>query len=154
MLGGDFRPAAAKLELAERGMIEGIVGQAIRIGDGADLLEPALGTFTLRDGDGSVERHHRGRAKGQQPVVEFNDHSPICLAGARRGGVYPGNGRLEVIFGELGTGGRKLEQTFSLCHEPRVPAGAILIQQRAQLARGVHASGQARRWSDMSAESA
>ena len=42
MPGRDFRPAAAKLKFAERGMIEGIAGQAIRIGDGADLFEPAL----------------------------------------------------------------------------------------------------------------
>ena len=63
VLGRDFGPAAAKLKLAERGVIEGIGGQAIRVGDGADLLEPALGTFTLRDGDGAVERHHRRGAK-------------------------------------------------------------------------------------------
>ena len=69
MLSRDFRPAAAKLKLAERGMVEGIAGEAIRIGDALNLLEAALGTFTLRDGDGSIERHYRRWANGQQSVV-------------------------------------------------------------------------------------
>ena len=48
-----------KFELAERGGVERIVGEAIAVGDGADLFEPALWTVALRDRDGAVERDNR-----------------------------------------------------------------------------------------------
>src|SRR5579862_6275159 len=79
MLAGELGPAGARFKFAERGMVKGIAGETLRIGDGANLFEPALGTFMLRDGDGAVERHDRRRANGRQSVVKRNDHSPIRI---------------------------------------------------------------------------
>ena len=107
---GGVGAAGAKLKFAERGVVEGIAGEAIGIRDGANLFEAALGAIALSDGDGAVERYDRRRTNGHQLVVERNDHLPIGVFGARRGGVNPGDGGLQVILGEFGAGGREIEQ--------------------------------------------
>src|SRR5579872_5991181 len=75
----DLAPAGAKLELAQRRKVEGIGGEALAVGDRADLLEAALGTLMLSDSNGPVERDDRGRANRHQRVVEGHDDSPIGL---------------------------------------------------------------------------
>ena len=70
VLAGDFVSRAVKFELAERGMVERVGGEAIVVGDGANLFEPAFGAFVLRDGDGAVQRNDRGRTYPHQRVVK------------------------------------------------------------------------------------
>ena len=52
---------------------------------------------------------------------------------------------LHVIFGQLGTRCREIEVPLPFGHEPRIPAGSILIEERAQVARRVDARWEARR---------
>ena len=70
VLAGDFISPAVKFELAQRGMEERVGGEAIAVGDGANLFEPAFGAFVLRDGDGAVQRNDRGRTYRHQRVVK------------------------------------------------------------------------------------
>ena len=46
---------SAKLKLGERGVVERILGEAVRVGDRANLFEAALRTLALPDGDGPIE---------------------------------------------------------------------------------------------------
>ena len=82
VLARDVIAAAAEFEFAERRMVERVGGEAIAVDDGANLFEPALGTFVLRDGDGAVQRNDRGRAYRHQRVVKGNDLSPVSILGA------------------------------------------------------------------------
>ncbi len=42
MLARDLVPPDLKLKLAKRSVVEGVFGEAIRVGDRTDLFEPAL----------------------------------------------------------------------------------------------------------------
>jgi hypothetical protein len=63
-------PSTAKLELAKCRGVERICGEAITVGDRADLFEPALGTLGLCDRNGAVECNDWGRTYSHQPIVE------------------------------------------------------------------------------------
>jgi len=73
-----------QLQLAERRVVKRIRRQAVLVGDDADLVQPALGTLALRDGDGAVERDHRRGAQAHERVVERNDLGPVGLLQAAR----------------------------------------------------------------------
>jgi hypothetical protein len=49
VLARDYVPPAAKFKLAERSGAERIAGEAITVGNGVNLFEPALGACELRD---------------------------------------------------------------------------------------------------------
>ena len=70
VLAGDFISPAVKFEFAQRGVEERVGGEAIAVGDGANLFEPTLGPFVLRDGDGAVQGNDRRRAYRHQRVVK------------------------------------------------------------------------------------
>ena len=80
-----------------------------------------------------------------QLVVERNDHSPVRVLRAMRGGVNRCDRGLDVILGQLGTGGREIEQSLSFGDEMCIPSRTILIEERAQVARRVNARRQTRR---------
>ena len=63
-------PPTPKLKLAERGVVERIAREAIRVSDSMYLFEPAFRTFVLRDGDGPVQCYDWRRTNGQQLVIE------------------------------------------------------------------------------------
>jgi len=63
-------PPAAQLKLAKRRRVEGIRGEAIAVGNGADLFEPTLGPLILRDRDGTVQRDNRRGTYRHQRVVQ------------------------------------------------------------------------------------
>src|SRR6266700_1165048 len=54
MLARSLTPAAAQLQLTERGEVERIGGEAIAVGNRTDLLEPPPGALVLRTGDGRM----------------------------------------------------------------------------------------------------
>jgi len=82
VLARDFISPAVKFELAERSVEERVGGEAIAVGDGANLFEPAFGAFVLRDGDGAVQPNDRGRTYRHQRVVKvkrsFPSQCPQC----------------------------------------------------------------------------
>ena len=49
-----------------------------------------------------------------------------------------------MIFGELGAGGREIEQLLPFPNEMRIPLRTILIAERAQFAGGIEPRGQTR----------
>ncbi len=49
--------SGTQLKLAKRRVVERVPTEAIGVGDGANLFEPALWTFALCDGDGAVESY-------------------------------------------------------------------------------------------------
>src|SRR5262249_53887985 len=106
----DLVPSAAKLKLAERRRVKWIRSKAVVILDRVDLFEPPFRTLLLRDCDGAVERDDRRRMYRHQRIVQRDDGFPVGL-------VSPGSGRVDrcdrgfdVIFGELGTAGGKLQE--------------------------------------------
>jgi hypothetical protein len=64
VLARDFISPVVKFELAERGVVERVGGEAVAVENRPNLFEPALGTGLLRDGDGPVQRNDRGRTYG------------------------------------------------------------------------------------------
>ena len=58
MISCAFMPPTAQLELAERGMEEGVMSEAVRISDRMNFLKSTLRTVPLRDSDGTIECHH------------------------------------------------------------------------------------------------
>src|SRR5262245_62453204 len=118
MLAGAWLAVAAMLELTERRVIERIVFKALDAGDGANLVEPAFGPFTLRDGNGSIERHNWGGPKGHQRIVQPDNLPPIRVFGARRVRMNGGDCGLDVIFGDLRPGRGLIQQAQSFLHEP------------------------------------
>src|SRR5215467_2834250 len=79
VLASGLAAPASKLELAKRCEVERIGGEPADVTNRADLFEPAVGTFVLRDRDGAVERDNRGRMDRHQRVVECNDAFPIRI---------------------------------------------------------------------------
>jgi hypothetical protein len=69
MLARDFVPPTAQLKLAKGRRVKWIASQAIAILDRADRFEPMLRTIALRDRNGAVECHDRGRAYRHQRIV-------------------------------------------------------------------------------------
>jgi hypothetical protein len=55
-------PLGTKLELAERGPIEGLRFETITVRDGFNLLDAPIRTVALSDGDSPVEGDYRRRA--------------------------------------------------------------------------------------------
>ena len=62
--------SATKLELAQRGGIERIGGEAIAVLDRVDFRKPAFGAVALRNRDGAIERDNRGGPDRHQRVVQ------------------------------------------------------------------------------------
>src|SRR5215813_14656256 len=56
--------SSLKLKLAERGEVEGISGEALRIGDRTNRFQPALSARALANSDSPVERNNWRRTKG------------------------------------------------------------------------------------------
>jgi len=50
---------ALKLKLAERGEVEGVPGEAFRVGDRSYRFQPVLWARALANVDGPVERYNR-----------------------------------------------------------------------------------------------
>ena len=118
VLARDFISPVVKFELAERGVEERVGGEAIAVGDGAHLFEPAFRAFVLRDGDGAVQRNDRGRTYRHQRVVKGNDFSPVSVLGAMGHRVNRCDCGLHVIFGQLGTRCRKIKEPLPLGYKP------------------------------------
>ena len=55
------------------------------------------GALDRADGDGAVERHHRGGGDLEQLVVEGDDLRSVGLLDCSRVGVHGVDGRLELI---------------------------------------------------------
>ena len=87
----------------------------------------------LGNGDSSVERDHRRGPDCQQCVIERDDQFPIRFFGAGRVGVNRGNRGLNVIFGQLRSGSREIEQALSFCGQFPVPPRAVLFEERVQV---------------------
>src|SRR5262245_44892061 len=145
VLARDLGSSAVKFELAERRMIERIGGKAIAVGDSMNLFEAAFGAFMLGDSDCPVECNDRGRAYRYQGVVKRNDFSPVSLLRATGHRVNRRDRGLHVIFGQLGTRCREIEEPLPFSHELWIPTGSILIEERAQVARQVDSGRQSRR---------
>src|SRR6516162_4736121 len=58
MISCGFVPPTAQFKLAERGMEEGVMDQAVRIRDRMNFLKSTLRTVPLGDSDGTIECHH------------------------------------------------------------------------------------------------
>lgn len=52
----DFRLAVAKRKFSKRSVIEGVMSKAIEVLNGMNLLQPAIRTVTLSDGNGPIKR--------------------------------------------------------------------------------------------------
>src|SRR5262249_39551381 len=91
-------------------MVERIGGEAIAVGDSTNLFEPAFGAFLLGDSDGPVKCNDRGRAYRYQAIVKGNDFSPVSLLGPMGHCVNRSNGGLQMVFGQLGTRCREIEE--------------------------------------------
>src|SRR5260370_15368434 len=115
-------PAASKLKLAKGGEVERIRGEAIAVGNRADLFEPTLGTLVLGDRDGAVQRDNRGRTYRDQLVVERDDSLPVRVVRAEGARVDRRDRSLDVILAECGTCGGKLQKLQSFVHELVIPS--------------------------------
>jgi hypothetical protein len=122
-------PPAAKFKLAKRRGVERICGEAIAVGNRADLFEPTLGTLVLRDRDGAVEGDNRGRTYRHQRVVEENDGFPVRVFRAESARVNRCDRGLDVIRGEFGTCGGKLQELQSFGHELLIPSRPVLVKE-------------------------
>src|SRR5262249_60823698 len=108
---------APKLKLAHRREVKGITGKTVALRDRVDLLQPALRAIALRDRDGAVERDDRGRTDSHQRVVKRHDRLPIRVLGLGSGRVDRGDGRLQMVWGQLAASGRELQELEALEHE-------------------------------------
>ena len=70
VLARDFVPPTAQFKLAKGRRVKWIASEAIAILDRADRFEPTLRTIALRDRNGAVECHDRGRAYRYQRIVQ------------------------------------------------------------------------------------
>src|SRR5215813_6491987 len=98
-------------------MVERIGGKAIGVKDSINLFEPALRAFMLGNSNGPVECNDRGRAYRYQGVVKRNDFSPVSLLRATGHRVNRRDRGLHVIFGQLGTRCREIEEPLPFSHE-------------------------------------
>src|SRR6516165_11415421 len=72
-----FVPPTAQFKLAERGMEERVMDEAVRIRDRMNFVKSTLRTGPLGDSDGTVECHHGCSADRQHLVVARNDRVPV-----------------------------------------------------------------------------
>jgi hypothetical protein len=119
---GDLGPSAAQFQFSERGWIEGIRCEPIKTADGADFFEAAFGTTLLSDGNGTIEGDNWRGTDGQQRVIKRNDALPVGFFGRSCLGVDRSYRCFDVILGQLGSGGRKIEQALAFGEKLLIPA--------------------------------
>ena len=118
---GRLRSAAPEFKLTQRCKVEGIRRQPRPICDGRDLFETLLWAKLLCDSDRSVERNNRRRSHREQSVVKGDNGGPVCSCIAGRRSVDRCNRSLDVVFGQLVAGRRRLKQANSLADATRYP---------------------------------
>ena len=145
MLTGPLVPVAAMLELTESRVIERIILEARGAGDCLDLFETSLGTLALGHRDRPVEGDDRRLPQDHQRIVQADDLFPVRLFGTRRVRVNRRDRGLDVILGDLGPGRGLVQQTQPFFDEPQIPPRSILIEERAEVSRGIDPRRQSRR---------
>src|SRR6185369_7770886 len=131
------RLATPQFELGDCRRIEWVLGKPIAIDDGVQFGKSALGTITLADRDCAIERDDRGGGDVQQAIIGGHDRRPVSVLQRARADMNRRDRSLQVIRGKYDARGRTLEQTQSFGRELCVPARAILLAERVQIARGV-----------------
>jgi hypothetical protein len=93
--------------------------------------------------DGPVEGHHRARGHGQELVVEGDDLPPVGVGQGRRVAVDGVDGGLELVGAGLVAAQAAPDDGLALGDAVAVPAAAVLVAQRDEVAALVGAGGPA-----------
>src|SRR5262252_186006 len=118
-LSGFHVVAEAKVKFADGGEEEWVCEETLAIRDRLDLLQAPCRTITLRDGDGSIKRHHGRGPEPHEHRVEANDAFPIGIVDASCGGVTLGDGGLDVVRRQLVSRGRERDLSVTFCDPVR-----------------------------------
>jgi hypothetical protein len=125
--------------------VQGLVAREPRVGR-SRVEDRQAGVRAVRYAKrhGAVDRHDRRRVELGQGLVERRDLRPVGAVEVRRLGVQRGDRRLDHV----GTGAPQLqradERGAAVCDPARVPARAVLILERDEVAGRVHACGSPR----------
>ena len=114
---------AAELKLTERSVIEKVLRQPVCIRNRTQRLESLPRAISLSNGDGPVKGDNRGRANGDQSVIERHNFFPVRILNSRGGRMDYGDRSFNVIFGEFGAFSRKLQKLKPLVYEGLIPQG-------------------------------
>src|SRR5690606_26410279 len=85
------------------------------------------GALPLADRHRPVERHHSGRAQGEELVVEGHDLPPVGGGGGGRGSVHGGDGGLELEGPGRAASHARRHEGAALGDQLPVPPRAVLV---------------------------
>src|ERR1700730_11698186 len=138
--GGLGGASEAAEQVGARGGQEVIAAQGAGSFEGVYEFQPRGWALWHRDGNRPVQLYHRGGHQLRQLPVEPGDLGPVRAGRFRGGGVTRGDRRLELVGAGVSAPQGRLQKTGPLLYLTLVPAPAVLVLQRHQVARPVHAS--------------
>src|SRR5262245_13996783 len=89
--------STAQLQLAQRGSIEWIAAESLKIRNLLERLESCVRPVPLPDSNRAIERDDRRRRDCHQPVVEADDGIPVSFLDTVCCRMHCGDCRLEMI---------------------------------------------------------
>ena len=111
-----------------------MAGEARVAGEGVEAGEAGGRAVDHGGGDGVAERDHGVVGDAQEHLVEGEDLRPVGVLDARGFVVEGGDGRLQLVWADGAAGERGGDERDALGDRGPVPAGAILLVERDQLA--------------------
>ncbi len=133
---------AAQFQLAQGGMEERILRKPIVLWDRTNLFQPALRPLRLRDRNRPVECHDRSGLDRSQRVIQRSDPGPVGGVRSRSGRMERSDSGLEMVRAQARAYRRALQKLQPFTDELTIPQGPVLISERLQLSKAVHAPRQ------------
>jgi hypothetical protein len=120
-----------------------VAGQRAARVHGVQQREAGFGALRHAHRHRPVQLHHRGRIDPAELTVDPGDHRPVSVGRLARAGVAGGDDGLQLVRPGPAGPQRALQDPLSLVDLGPVPAAAVLILQRDQIAAPVGAGGPA-----------